>query len=639
MWAGRHARRRWRSLVVLGVLAGLTASIAMAAAAGARRTDTALARLESTTRSPDAIVFTSQVQVLHPDWAALEKRPEVLALAPWDLLFGYLQGQPGGVLFASDDGRWGTLVDHPIVLQGRMYNPRADDEMVIDQDVAATEHLGVGSVIPFHAYAPDQPATQGEPKGANVALKVVGVVRDTDEFLFTPGGLLSPGVVAHFRSRMFIAPNAMVRIRPGHGGVAALRRDVTSVVAPNVPVLDLDSSGRRVTTTLSVESFALWVLVGAVILAGGLLVAQMLGRSVSLIGEDARALRALGLTRRDVAWGSILIHGSVFAIASGVGLLGAIALSPLLPLGLGRQIDPDAGFHADWTVLGIGLAATLVLLVTATVFMALATMRRETRHVAGQRSVVTAWLRRSAPVPVSLGASAAFERAAGSQGTPVRPALVGAMIGVLGVVSALTVDHGIHHALANPQLAGVTWAVSITPPPQDLTPTSVSKSLLQQTQQAAPGASTAVVRRDLVDVNGVGVPTFSVRDVSDRAGSISLVSVSGRAPTAAHEADIGPSTAKVLDVRVGDSVRIAHGVRVRIVGEALFPSDVHSEFDEGLWLIPSEFDSVVPPTRRKISTKRSPCGSPRRVARRRPPCERPRHTPQVRHHLRARSTT
>ena len=37
------------------------------------------------------------------------------------------------------------------------------------------------------------------------------------------------------------------------------------------------------------------------------------------------------------------------------------------------------------------------------------------------------------------------------------------------------------------------------------------------------------------------------------------------------------------------------GARVRIVGEALFPSDVHAEFDEGLWLAPAQFDAVVPP--------------------------------------------
>jgi hypothetical protein len=71
--------------------------------------------------------------------------------------------------------------------------------------------------------------------------------------------------------------------------------------------------------------------------------------------------------------------------------------------------------------------------------------------------------------------------------------------------------------------------------------------------------------------------------------------LSGRPPRAADEADIGPATAGLLGVHVGDWVTVAHRARVHIVGEALLPADVHSEFDEGLWLIPREFDALVPP--------------------------------------------
>ena len=75
LWAGADIRRRWRSLIVLGLLAGLTAGVAMAALAGARRTDTALARLDRVTHAPDAVVFPSQVDDIHPEWAGLAARP------------------------------------------------------------------------------------------------------------------------------------------------------------------------------------------------------------------------------------------------------------------------------------------------------------------------------------------------------------------------------------------------------------------------------------------------------------------------------------------------------------------------------------------------------------------------------------
>ena len=65
MWAAADLRRRWRSLVVLGLLAGLSASLAIAALAGARRADTAFDRLRSRTNGADAVVFPSQVALVH----------------------------------------------------------------------------------------------------------------------------------------------------------------------------------------------------------------------------------------------------------------------------------------------------------------------------------------------------------------------------------------------------------------------------------------------------------------------------------------------------------------------------------------------------------------------------------------------
>src|SRR5207237_1889931 len=52
---------------------------------------------------------------------------------------------------------------------------------------------------------------------------------------------------------------------------------------------------------------------------------------------------------------------------------------------------------------------------------------------------------------------------------------------------------------------------------------------------------------------------------------------------------------KDAGAHIGDTVLVGDGkARVRIVGTALFPSDVHAEFDEGLWLTPAALDAATP---------------------------------------------
>src|SRR5580698_8732187 len=124
-WARRDVRRRWKSLVLLGVLIGLTAGFALSAWAGARRTDTALERLRVQTNAADAVVFPSQVGVAHPNWNRLRDRPEVKSVAVWDLLFGNYNGNNPELLFGSADGTYLGSVDRPVVVKGRMLNPHS----------------------------------------------------------------------------------------------------------------------------------------------------------------------------------------------------------------------------------------------------------------------------------------------------------------------------------------------------------------------------------------------------------------------------------------------------------------------------------------------------------------------------------
>lgn len=96
------------------------------------------------------------------------------------------------------------------------------------------------------------------------------------------------------------------------------------------------------------------------------------------------------------------------------------------------------------------------------------------------------------------------------------------------------------------------------------------------------------------------MPTFAVTPV---VGGIDLVPVAGRAPAAPDEAAIGPASADQLGVGLGDVVSVgADSQPLRVVGEALFPPDVHAGFTEGLWVTPATMARVAPPAGDEGST-------------------------------------
>jgi hypothetical protein len=593
-WARSDLRQRWRSLVVLGLLVGLTAGFALSAVAGARRTDTALSRLRQQTHASDAVVFPSQVNVGKPDWARLAARPEVAKLAVWDLLFGDVNHQPGGVLFGSVGGTYLGSVDRPVVVKGRMFNPRSSDEVVVDEH-AASQAPPIGGTFTFQPYAADQTDFSAPPRGPTVTLHVVGIVRTVPEYLFASDGqvLVSPGFDARYDSRMSVAQNADVVLRHGEADVPALRRDI-NLVAPGAPVLDVLATSRRVNTTLAVERTSLLLLALAVLFGGGILVALLLGRSAASIGDDSLPLRAFGMTRNQLGLAAGLPHLLSAAVAGLVTFGVALAASEHFPVGLGRRVDPDVGYHMDWAVVLPGVVTAVLAVVGAAVILGRRAHLDRSSAVLRQRP---SRLRRGAPVSVGLGTTMAFEPGHGRSRVPVVPALLATVMAVTGIVATLTIDRGITGALAHPERAGVTWDAGVTPDPTAQTARNVTPGLARSIRSDRDVAAASVLDRAVINVGAVGTPTFAVRPLTGaHTTPISFTLISGRAPTAKDEAAIGPATAKDLHVGIGDTVTIGTLRRpVRIVGEALFPSDVHTEFDEGLWITPSRFDGAVPP--------------------------------------------
>ena len=91
-------------------------------------------------------------------------------LSVWDLFFCTIEGQEGGLLFASGGDGWLTRIDKPVVLAGRMFNPESDDEMVVNEQVASQDGVHLGQVVHIQAYALDQPDATGTPHGPSLNL-------------------------------------------------------------------------------------------------------------------------------------------------------------------------------------------------------------------------------------------------------------------------------------------------------------------------------------------------------------------------------------------------------------------------------------------------------------------------------------
>ena len=124
-------------------------------------------------------------------------------MAVWDLLFGNYDGREPALIFGSADGSYLGKVDKPVVVQGRMFNPRSPDEVVVDEN-SVNQVPPVGGTFTFRFYAPNQVDETGVPHGPTVTMHVVGVVRETAEFLFVPDGqvFVSPGFMARYGSRI-----------------------------------------------------------------------------------------------------------------------------------------------------------------------------------------------------------------------------------------------------------------------------------------------------------------------------------------------------------------------------------------------------------------------------------------------------
>jgi len=586
LWARAELRARWRSWVVLGLLAGATAGIVAAGIAGARRTDSALPRYIAASGSIDAAVLANDPTFDAKQRGAVAALPEVRQTFPFAVPFVMDVTRPRGI--------GGSLVpltaatarlSEPVVIEGRHSNPKNADEAVIDQNIARHFKLGIGSTIDIRQLVPPNAASRLPPgvvppgaKTFRARLHVVGITKSiSSDESWSP----SSGLWAKHRGQIVGVTNMFVRLRRGDADFVHFQRDVQRIVGHPVNVAssnDLLGIG-KIRNVTSIERDGLLLFALTALLGGGVLVGQALVRAVTASGADAETWRAMGADRPLAVRGMLLPSLLTAAVAAVMAVAVAIALSPRFPIGVARRYDLDIGLHIDGLVFGL---AVLVLVATIVGIAVAAAWWRVTRGEATRP--VTSRAARFAtnaglPPAMLIGSRLAVEPGRGRRAVPVRSALIGAIVGVLGVVGCFTFRAGIADAASNPKRSGVVWEYEVA----SGSPPIAAHDSATIAGDPAVGAALRALWSRAVPIKGVATPTFGITTLR---GRMPLVVLSGHAPRTASELAVAPSTQRSLKLHVGDRVTVgkAPGRTMHVVGIALLPSSSHTGYDESGWM-------------------------------------------------------
>jgi hypothetical protein len=200
--------------------------------------------------------------------------------------------------------------------------------------------------------------------------------------------------------------------------------------------------------------------------------------------------------------------------------------------------------------------------------------------------------RLGAPVPVTVGSRFALERGTGPQSVPVLPALIGSVVGVIGIVAALTFAEGIDDATSHPERFGVYAELEsfFGFNGDDFVPAEDLVSALADVEDVVAVNDN---RTSVAEAGPLDVTTFSLDPVGDPPP---IVMIEGALPASADEVALAPATADSIGVDVGDRFELtgsASSAEVVVTGLAFVPEGPHNEYDGGAWLTGEGFDSLI----------------------------------------------
>jgi hypothetical protein len=612
-WLRLELRRRWRSLAVLALLIAVAAGTVMTALAGARRGASVQERLNARTLPADAMILANTPGF---DWGPIERLPEVAALTRFvvDYNMTTIGFSGDGLSFPPADDAFMRTIETPVIFQGRRLDPTRPDEVLVSRQFVTSYHKSVGDTIGLILATPREIINQagsgphGRYTGPRITLRIVGVGEPSSRWgSDSPGGhggiALSPGLYAKYRANITGPPgrsinyvNTIIRLRGGESAYPQLERDVKRLTGrADIEVVDLVAGQRVLQRHLAFEARCVVAFAVTAFVAALFLVGQAIARYAAASTEELRTLRALGMTPQQqvlIATAGPAIAGILGAV---LGLAGAVVASRWMPFGAAGLLEPSPGVSWDWVVFGPGLALVIVLVAVGAACAGWAALAAARRDTALRRSTVAAAVGHSGvPVPVVIGVRFALEAGRGRTSVPVRPALLGAVVGVLGVVAAFTFSQGVSDAASHPERFGQTFQLGafVGINGHDFVPADRLLAAVRQQPQVS-GVDDA---RTAVATDRASKESVSLYAYTPGPKAIPVVILSGRLPESASEVVLAPRTMKAMRTHIGDRVQFTgnakRAVSLTVVGSGLVPNGPHNGYADGGWLTPHGYGAL-----------------------------------------------
>jgi PPIC-type PPIASE domain/FtsX-like permease family len=424
-----------------------------------------------------------------------------------------------------------------------------------------------------------QPLSSPVPGGPRVLLRVVGVKATTDPY---PLGkvLLTPAFdrVYGFDS-LYFDNELSVRLRHGADDLPAFRAAILRIgqrVGPGGTAgIDLEQDqAAKIERSIHHQAQALRLAAAVGALLAFVLLAQALVRLAWLSASRNAVLRALGMTDDQLVAVGVLRAAAIALPAAALAAAVAAALSPLSPIGLANELEPNPGFAFDPLSIALGFVAVFIALTLAGAYAS----SRATREpvlaaatVTGRVPPADAFARWGFPATLVSGVRFALARGRGATAVPVGATVLVGVLAASVVAIALTFTASLDHLFSTPRLYGQNWDYRS------------NYDILSSAAARSDGSLSDVARGDFnnsVLLNGRQVGAVTMDSIK---GRIAPVVTKGRAPEATDEILLASKTLSALGLHVGDTVeaRVKRSLRMRIVGEGVVPEGNFNELGKG----------------------------------------------------------